>query len=238
MRKVFLFLMGFVVVAGIVLVYFYFQSPFGDTINAGRHQKVSAFIRSPEDHQDWVIQAGNRCADAPFIFPTNGFAGYLWGDSFRPGHEHQGLDIFSGTQAGITPVYAAFDGYLTRLPDWKSTVIIRIANDPLQPGRQIWTYYTHMADRDGSTFIAEDFPPGTYEVFVPAGTLLGYQGNFSGTPGNPTGVHLHFSIVKDDDSGSFLNELEIKNTIDPGPYFGMLLNASLKKNRIPACPIE
>ena len=52
-----------------------------------------------------------------------------------------------------------------------------------------------------------------------AGTFLGYQGNFSGTPGNPTGVHLHFSIVMDDGEGGFLNELKIRNTLDPSPYF-------------------
>ena len=67
----------------------------------------------------------------------------------NPGHRHQGIDIFAGTDVGITPVYAAYDGYLTRQSDWKSTVIIRIPSDPLEPGRQIWTYYTHMADAEG-----------------------------------------------------------------------------------------
>ena len=47
--------------------------------------------------------------------PTDGFIGYLWDDSFRPGHRHQGIDIFGGGQPGDTPVYAAADGYLTRL---------------------------------------------------------------------------------------------------------------------------
>ena len=181
------------------------------------------------------MEAGMQCQDAPFIFPTTGFIGYLWGDSFRPGHEHQGLDIFAGTEVGVTPVFSAYDGFLTRLPDWKSTVIIRIPNDPLQPGRQIWTYYTHMADEEGNSFIDGRFPPGTYEVFIPAGTLLGKQGNYSGTPGNPTGVHLHFSIVRDDGSGGFMNELEIKNTLNPSPYFGMQLDTSLEGGIIPSC---
>jgi hypothetical protein len=110
------------------------------------------------------------------------------------------------------------------LPDWKSTVIMRIPSDPLEPNRQIWTYYTHMAYTSGESLIAADFPPGSSEIFVKAGTLLGYQGNYSGTPGNPTGVHLHFSIVKDNGKGGFLNELEIGNTIDPSPYLGMPLN--------------
>ncbi len=73
------------------------------------------------------------------------------------------------------------------------------------------------------------------EVFVPAGTLLGYQGNYSGDPNNPTGVHLHFSIVRDDGGGEFLNELKIANTLDPSPYFNMPLNASTNRDKIPVC---
>src|SRR5690606_10798710 len=119
------------------------------------------------------------------------------------------------------PVVAAYAGYLTRLPDWKSTVIIRIPDDPLQPGRQIWTYYTHMADAHGNDYISPEFPPGTTERFVEAGTLLGYQGNYSGNPADPVGMHLHFSVVRDDGRGRFMNELLIENTLDPSPYLGV-----------------
>lgn len=200
-----------------------------------RSRKVFAFLRNPEAHPDWMLPALFRCQDAPFMLPTRGMIGFIWGDSFRPGHRHQGIDIFSGTDVGQTPVYAAYDGYLTRWQDWKSTVIIRIPSDPLDPDRQIWTYYTHMAEPSGSSLISADFPPGTREVFVAAGTLLGYQGNYSGTEDNPTGVHLHFSIVKDDGEGMFLNELEINNTLDPSPYFRMPLNAKENSNMIPSC---
>ena len=82
------------------------------------------------------------------------------------------------------------------------------------------------------------FPPGTSEIYVEEGTLLGYQGNYSGDPYNPTGVHLHFSIVKDDGQGNYLNELEIKNTLDPSPYLGMPLNAKENPGQIPVCPPE
>ena len=133
------------------------------------------------------------------------------------------------------PVYAAYDGYLTRLPEWKSSLIIRIPSDPLQPGRQIWMYYTHMASPSGQPIIEDDFPPGTYDKPVKAGDLLGYQGNYSGTPGAPTGIHLHFSIVQSGDDGKFLNELQIANTLDPSPYLGMPLNAETNKNQIPLC---
>ena len=145
------------------------------------------------------------------------------------------MDIFGGTEVGVTPVVAAYPGYLRRLPDWKSTVIVRIPSDPLLPGRQIWAYYTHMAKSDGESTIAADFPAGTEEVFIEAGTLLGYQGNYSGASGNPVGVHLHFSIVLDDGNGTFRNELEIENTLDPSPYLGLPLNAVTNQDRIPVC---
>lgn len=66
--------------------------------------------------------------------------------------------------------------------------------------------------------------------------MLGYQGNYSGTPGHPVGVHLHFSIVRDDGKGSFLNELKIQNTIDPSAYFGLPLNGRANQDNIPLCP--
>lgn len=200
-----------------------------------RYIRVVEWIRNASDHADWAVSALTSCDNAPFTFPTDGYIGFLWGDSFRPGHSHQGLDIFSGGEPGLTPVYAAHSGYLTRMPDWKSSIIIRIPDNPLDPGSQIWTYYTHMADENGNSFIVEHFPPGTIETLVEIGTLLGYQGKYSGSPGNPTGVHLHFSIVKDDGKGKFLNELEIKNTIDPSPYFNLDLNAKTNKDTIPVC---
>jgi murein DD-endopeptidase MepM/ murein hydrolase activator NlpD len=199
-----------------------------------RSSRVLAWIRDPAAHPEWAIPSGSRCGAAPFIFPTQGFVGYLWDDSFRLLERHQGIDIF-GVQPGQTPVVAAYPGYLTRLPDWKSSVIVRIPHDPLEPNRQIWTYYTHMADEDGSSFISSQFSPGTLEAYVEAGTLLGYQGNYSGEPGNPVGVHLHFSIVRDDGKGSFRNELDIRNTLDPSPYLGLPLNADKNRGEIPVC---
>jgi murein DD-endopeptidase MepM/ murein hydrolase activator NlpD len=188
---------------------------------AGRVARLRQFLADPAAYPEWQITAGQRCGDAPFLLPTNGYLGFGYGDSWRPGQAHQGYDIFGPTGLGQTPVIAAYDGYLTRLPDWKSTVIIRVPADPLDPARQIWTYYTHLADAQGNGFISPDFPPGTRERFVEAGTLLGYQGNYSGNPADPVGMHLHFSIVKDDGQGQFLNELRIENTLDPSPYLGL-----------------
>lgn len=200
-----------------------------------RTRRLITWLRHPEKHPEWEVSGGERCRSAPFLIPTDGYIGYVWGDSFRPGHTHQGIDIFTSEGNGVTPVYAAYAGYLTRLSDWKSSLIIRIPQDPLHPSLQIWTYYTHLADAQGSSYIVDSFPPGSFEVFVEEGDLLGYQGNYSGDPGNPVGVHLHFSIVKDNGQGEFLNEMQIKNTLDPSPYFGLQLNASDLEGQVPVC---
>ncbi len=199
-----------------------------------RAAQVFSWIKDPASQPDLAIAAGTRCGNAPFVFPTTGVAGFIWEDSFQIGHRHQGVDIFAGTDIDVTPVIAAYPGYLTRLADWKSSVIIRVPSDPLESGRQIWVYYTHMADPNGNSFISSDFPPGTSEKPVEVGTVLGRQGDYSGDPNNPVGVHLHISIVKDN-AGQFLNELDINNTYDPSPYFGLPLNARKNPDKIPQC---
>jgi murein DD-endopeptidase MepM/ murein hydrolase activator NlpD len=227
-KKLILFLIPFALAIAGIYLYFNFRR------TSARTAQVIQWLRDPSSHPELMMTAGARCGDAPFVFPTDGMAGFIWDDSFRPGHRHQGIDIFAGTDVGVTPVYAAYPGYLTRQADWKSTVIVRVPEDPLKPARQIWVYYTHLADANGASFISEQFPPGTTEVYVETGTLLGYQGNYSGDPNNPVGVHLHISIVKDN-FGSFMNELEIDNTYDPSPYFNLPLNANRNKEDVPVC---
>lgn len=222
-----------IIVIGLVggyLVYRYVFSP----DSGSRWGQYSLFLQNPDSFEAFTLQPGQRCDDAPFAFPTTGVIFGLWDQSYRPGHRHAGLDIFGGTEPGVTPVYAAYSGYLTRQPDWVSSLIIRIPHDPLQPNRQIWTYYTHMASKAGDSFIADDFPPGTMEVYVEAGTLLGYQGNYSGDPTNPTGIHLHFSVVRDK-NGVYMNELDIKNTYDPTPYFNLPVNQNDNNGTFPVC---
>jgi peptidoglycan LD-endopeptidase LytH len=202
---------------------------------ASRGEYVWRYLRDPQSQAALMLKMGTRCGDAPFLFPTDGLVGFLWDDSFRPGHRHSGIDIFAGTAVGVTPVISAYPGYLTRLETWKSSVIVRVPADPLFPGRQIWLYYTHLADAEGNSLIDAAFPPGTREKFVEAGELLGFQGNYSGNPANPVGVHLHFSVVKDDGAGNYLNELDIDNTYDPSPYLGLALNAHENPEHIPVC---
>ena len=176
------------------------------------------------------------CPGAPFSLPSDGFIGLLWDDPAGPYdlfHTHSGIDIFGNGAAGEVPVYAAYDGELTRPDSWLATVIIR-HEDPLQPGRIIWTYYTHMASADGRlSYVDAAFPPGTQNLPVKQGTLLGHQGEYSGTA-NPVGLHVHFSIVLSDPDGSFKNESWTANTLDPSPYLGMDLNSA----GLPARPID
>lgn len=194
--------------------------------------RLRAWFTDPAAHADWAVHRGERCGDALMLMPTDGYIGFGWDDSFRPGHRHSGLDIFSPDGAvNITPVVAAYDGYLTREADWKSTVILRHPDFPAVPalglaeGEQIWTYYTHMAARDGSqSFVASTFPPGTNELFVKAGTVLGYQGNWSGSRWQFTGLHLHFSVVKSKPDGSYLDERDINNTYNPVFLLGLAQN--------------
>lgn len=228
-------LMIVVLLAGVLLglgVYLFWQL----RPRSVRTVRLAEWLRDAQAHPAWAVRAGQSCrSDAPFIMPTDGFIGYLWDDSFRPGHRHSGLDIFGGRELGQSPVVAAYPGYLTRLPEWKSALIIRIPRDPLQPTRQVWLYYTHMADPFGNSFISSDFPPGSSEIFVEADTLLGFQGNYTGKAADPTGIHLHFSIVLSDSGGNFLNELDIANTLDPSPYFGLPLNGKTNAGELVSC---
>jgi len=204
----------------------------------GHFAQLREYWADPKASDHWAIHGGTRCGDAPFLVPSEGFVAFFWGDRYLTGRLHQGIDIFgpSGPDGlGETPVVAAYDGYLTRLTEWKSAVILRHPNDPLMPGRQIWTFYTHMADLEGNSFIQPMYPAGTYEAYVRAGELLGYQGNYSGDPGNPTGMHVHFSIVLDNGRGEFRNELDIGNTLDPSPYLGIEVNGANMKGKVAVC---
>ena len=231
-KKIIFLALTVVIVAAGAYLYFYFRR------TSARTAQVFDWFRDPSSRSELMMTAGSRCGEAPFIFPTDGLIGFIWDDSFRLGHRHQGIDIFSGTDIGVARVMAAYPGYLSRLPDWKSSVIVRVPDDPLNPGRQIWVYYTHMADEQGNSYIAPEFPAGTSEVYIEAGTFLDYMGDYSGDPNNPVGVHLHVSIVKDDGLGKFKNELDVDNTYDPSPYFGLSLNANENRDTIPVCQVK
>jgi len=223
MRKFKIFLFGF-----LLLLLFAAGLWFWQLLRDPANQDFLLWSRGDEAARATLVTTHRAaCPEAPFILPTDGFIGLLYADPRGPysqSNPHQGIDIFSNNDPGILPVYAAYDGYITRESNWVSTLIQRIPDDPLNPGKQIWLYYTHLADREGNDFIEETFPPGTREQFVPQGTLLGYTGDYNGNSARNIWVHLHFSIVQDNGQGNYLNELEFSNTLDPSPYLGMGVN--------------
>ena len=191
----------------------------------GRNGPVFAFIKDPYAHQDWITPSGLQCPNAPFIIPSGGYIGYLYEDVFQLARKHTGIDIFGGVGAAKCQ-YMRLMMVLSRVKrTGNRRSFLRIPQDPLQPDRQIWVYMTHMADRNGNGLIDQLFPPGAKEVPVKQGQVLGFQGDYSGNPKRPVGVHLHLSIVKDDGTGHYMNETILANTLDPSPYFGMDLNA-------------
>lgn len=219
-----------VLFVGLVLVLFILIqfNNISEQVSDERNRDISRwFMEGPETNQDLITQEIAPCPGAPFLLPSYGYIGLLYGDPRGPystRDPHQGIDIFSPGQPGEIPIVAAYDGYITRLDEWTSSLIQRVPEDPLQPDRQIWLYYTHMAPQNGpGDFISERFPRGTSEVFVEQGDLLGYQGNFSGGA-QAVGTHLHFSIVLDNGQGQFLNELDFDNTVDTSRYLNMKVN--------------
>ncbi|MEM7335130.1 MAG: M23 family metallopeptidase [Chloroflexota bacterium] len=194
-----------------------------------RVSRIGPFMSNPADYDDWVLIGGERCGNAPFLIPSSGYLGVAWNDGVAPLYQHTGFDFFSPDGAdNVTPIYAVYDGFLTREDHWRSAVIIRHPDFDELPAivgdEKIWTYYTHMASQDGTeSFISEEFPRGTREKFVEAGTLLGYQGSWAGTAERDMSRHLHLSIVKSDNNGAYLNETEIANTFDPTPFFGLTM---------------
>ncbi len=221
----------FLIAGGILLLAFWLFLQIQGLIRDLKDPRSQGFWQWSQSNSstrnDLITVQRDACPGAPFILPADGFIGLLYSDPRGPysqAQPHQGIDIFSNSDPGLTPVYAAYDGYITRESEWKSTLILRVPQDPLDPARQIWLYYTHMADQDGNDFIVDAFPPGTQESFVKQGTLLGYTGDYNGNSLRTIWVHLHFSVVLDDGNGRYRNELDFANTLDPSPYLGMNVN--------------
>ena len=151
--------------------------------NPLRDQRVLQWINDPQAHPDWAVQVGQRCGEAPFQLPTSGFIGYLWGDSFRSAT----VTRASTSSAGRSPGRSRF-ARPRRLPDPPAG--LEIVADRARPARPAAAGapdldLLHPHGRPGRQPADRPrFPPGTNEMYIKAeGTLLGHQGNFSGTPG-------------------------------------------------------
>jgi hypothetical protein len=73
------------------------------------------------------------------------------------------------------------------------------------------------------SYILDDFPPGSIEMPVMAGQVLGYQGVWSGRIYWPKPIHLRFAVVNDVANSASIDEV-LKNAVDPTPYLGIALN--------------
>ncbi len=189
------------------------------------------WFRDSSSRPELTTTFSEPCPGYPFLVPSSGLVGGLpYNAAYGPYNvinPHPGIDIFGNGAEGAIPVYAAYDGHLTREENWTSAVIIR-HNDPLRQGRTIWTYYTHMANLSGSeSYIDARFPRGARDVPIKQGDLIGYQGVYNGgVNASRIGLHVHFSIVKSNLLGEYLNEADFDNTLDPSPYLGLRLSDS------------
>ncbi len=168
------------------------------------------------------------CPGAVWRLPSDGSLGVQPKDG--------SLDFFGKGNEGKLPVYAVADGLLTRLPGWVDAVAIQ-HDDPLHPGKKVWSYYSGMGAPNGiDSYVAQDFPLGTANIPVKAGQLLGYQGSWSGTPQWPIWVHAHFTALNVPDPGTFPDKILLENIIDPLPYLGLTLDMNNKLTQPLKCP--
>ncbi len=140
---------------------------------------IQRWFNDPASRDTLATVQREPCPGAPFVLPSDGLIGLLYHDTALPYNlfkRHSGIDIFGDGVPGEVSVVAAYGGYLTRLPNWKASIIIR-HEDPLQPGRIIWTYYTHMASKDGSKSLYRGGFPARYE------RCLGRTGDAARLPG-------------------------------------------------------
>lgn len=180
--------------------------------------------RNPVIHPPATL---TRCPDAPWRLPTRADMGVWW--------LTQGLIFMGAGFEGNVPVYAVADGLLMRPTEWHDAVAI-LHEDPVRPGEKVWSFYGGMASGwDGRSLIATSFPPGTENMPVQQGQLLGYQGTWH-RPGMVIWPHSFFGVAQPlRADGSFpLHVLTDKRPsdpdepltfLDPSPYLGTAIRS-------------
>ncbi len=171
------------------------------------------------------------CPEAPWRLPTRSELGAWW--------EDRRLILMGEGYEGDAPVYAVADGLLSRPAGRHDAVAIR-HDDPLRPGRKVWTLYEGMTGIWGRrSLVASRFAPGSTGVPVKGGDLLGYQGQFAARMGTPYWVHLEFAVVPAETDGTLpagwvdswseerpdAGEAGQVQLLDPSPYLGIFGSA-------------
>ena len=59
--------------------YFVFRSYAQPRIHFSR---LWQYWNDPERYSLWGVKAGERCGEAPFLIPTDGFVAFFWGDRY------------------------------------------------------------------------------------------------------------------------------------------------------------
>jgi hypothetical protein len=159
-----------------------------------------------------------KCPGAHWRLPTQGDIGVKWKDGY--------LDFLGWGNEGEVPVYAVADGLLSRRTDWIDTLVIK-HEDPKNSGEGLWSYYSHMVTSNGKTsYIHPDFPPGSVDIPVHSGQLIGYQSRWGGRPLQATWLHLHFALLKNSELPVSFEEINPERLINPAVYFGINLNTN------------
>jgi hypothetical protein len=159
-----------------------------------------------------VVKTVAQCPAAPWRLPTQADLGVQW--------EKVGLklDFYGKMPEGADPVYAAADGLLTHPKDALGMLMIQ-HEDPLNPGRKVWSVYWNLLKANGvDELISPDFPPGSSSLPVKQGQLLGYQGSYSGKPGFPGWGYVGFGVVAPGADGLYPAQVGLKDWLDPRNY--------------------
>lgn len=162
--------------------------------------------------------AAFQCSGAPFIAPTWGWQQTFWRQpisyvSADGDRLHDGIDLAQvNNQEGVEPVYAVCNGTLNPISKYSFRILCDTIDARFNvPNRNVYVYYTHMANKSGSTsYILTPFR-GSSSVRVSQGQHLGYQGSY----GVSKYVHLHFSVN---------SQWGERYNIDPSRYFGTALD--------------
>lgn len=155
---------------------------------------ISASVYSQSNQFLWPL-------DKPIVLSGN------YGE-LRPNHFHAGLD-FSTKNITNLPVYAAKDGYVSRIKvsstGYGKCVYITHTNGKVTVYGHLTNYepalnkYVKAEQKKAKQYEVELFP-NPNEINYKGGEIIGYSGN----TGNSSGPHLHFEI-RDEKSETPLN---------------------------------
>ncbi len=120
MRRLIRILIAILIVGGLIVVGGWLLG-----LRNGDQSRARQFLQwsrgDEAERAELITVRREACPGAPFILPSDGFIGLLYNDPNGPyssASPHQGIDIFSDALPCESPVYAAYDFFITRDPEW------------------------------------------------------------------------------------------------------------------------